>query len=92
MAACAASWSGWAAASSISPRATTRIHAGAGALDLSVALTARDHGLAGLEFLSGVPGTIGGALRMNAGAYGGDMARVVVSAEAVDGAGQLSSP
>ncbi|MGE0153990.1 MAG: UDP-N-acetylmuramate dehydrogenase [Reyranellaceae bacterium] len=66
-----------------------RVHAGAGALDLSVALTARDHGLAGLEFLSGVPGTIGGALRMNAGAYGGDMARVVVSAEAVDGRGNL---
>ncbi|MDF3074358.1 MAG: UDP-N-acetylenolpyruvoylglucosamine reductase [Alphaproteobacteria bacterium] len=66
-----------------------KVHAGAGALDLSVALTARDHGLAGLEFLSGVPGTIGGALRMNAGAYGGDMARVVVSAEAVDGRGNL---
>lgn len=66
-----------------------RIHAGAGALDLSVALTARDHGLAGLEFLSGVPGTIGGALRMNAGAYGGDMARVVVAAEAVDGQGNV---
>jgi len=65
------------------------IHAGAAALDLSVALTARDHGLTGLEFLSGVPGTIGGALRMNAGAYGGDMARVVVSAEAVDGRGNL---
>ena len=67
------------------------IHAGAAALDLSVALTARDHGLTGLEFLSGVPGTIGGALRMNAGAYGGDMARVVVSAEAVDGRGNLLS-
>ena len=66
-----------------------RIHAGAAALDLAVALTARDHALAGLEFLSGVPGTIGGALRMNAGAYGGDMARVLVSAEAVDGSGKI---
>lgn len=66
-----------------------RIHAGAAALDLAVALTARDHGLAGLEFLSGVPGTIGGALRMNAGAYGGDVSRVLVSAEAVDGRGQI---
>jgi len=65
------------------------VQAGAAALDLSVALTARDHGLGGLEFLSGVPGTIGGALRMNAGAYGGDMARVVVSAEAVDGRGNV---
>jgi UDP-N-acetylmuramate dehydrogenase len=66
-----------------------KVHAGAGALDLNVALTARDHGLGGLEFLSGVPGTIGGALRMNAGAYGGDMARIVVSAEALDGRGNL---
>ncbi len=57
--------------------------AGAGALDLNVALTARDHGVAGLEFLSGVPGTIGGALRMNAGAYGGEMKDVVESAEMV---------
>jgi UDP-N-acetylmuramate dehydrogenase len=57
------------------------IVAGAGALDLNVALTARDHGLAGLEFLSGIPGTIGGALRMNAGAYGGEMSEVLVSAE-----------
>ena len=38
--------------------------AGAGAPDLNVALTARDHALAGLEFLSGIPGTIGGALAM----------------------------
>lgn len=62
----------------------TRLVAGAGALDLNVALTARDHGLAGLEFLSGVPGTIGGALRMNAGAYGGEIKDVVETAELVD--------
>ena len=60
------------------------ILAGAGALDLNVALTARDHGLAGLEFLSGIPGTIGGAIAMNGGAYGGELAHVLVSAEAVD--------
>lgn len=65
--------------------------AGAGALDLNVALTARDHALAGLEFLSGIPGTIGGALRMNAGAYEGDLAQVLVSAEAVDRAGKVHS-
>lgn len=63
--------------------------AGAGALDLNVALTARDHALAGLEFLSGIPGTIGGALRMNAGAYQGDLSQVLVSAEAVDRSGRL---
>ena len=65
------------------------IVAGAGALDLNVALTARDHALAGLEFLSGIPGTVGGALRMNAGAYEGDLAQVLVSAEAVDRAGRV---
>ncbi len=65
------------------------ILAGAGALDLNVALTARDHALAGLEFLSGIPGTIGGALRMNAGAYEGDLAQVLVSAEAVDRSGKV---
>ncbi|MDB5490035.1 MAG: murB, partial [Reyranella sp.] len=63
--------------------------AGAGALDLNVALTARDHALAGLEFLSGIPGTIGGALRMNAGAYEGDLAQVLISTEAVDRAGKV---
>lgn len=60
------------------------ITAGAGALDLNVALTAQEHGLTGLEFLSGVPGTIGGALRMNAGAFGGEMKDVTLSATAID--------
>ncbi len=63
--------------------------AGAGALDLNVALTARDHALAGLEFLSGIPGTIGGALRMNAGAYSGELSQVLMSAEAVDRSGAI---
>jgi UDP-N-acetylmuramate dehydrogenase len=57
---------------------------GAGALDLNVALTAAEAGIANLEFLSGVPGTIGGGLRMNAGAYGGEIKDVLVDAEAVD--------
>ena len=64
-----------------------RLHVGAGALDANVALTARAAGIAGLEFLSGIPGTIGGALRMNAGAYGAEMKDVVVSALALDGRG-----
>ncbi|MDP1839379.1 MAG: UDP-N-acetylmuramate dehydrogenase [Reyranella sp.] len=62
---------------------------GAGAPDLNVALTARDNGLAGLEFLSGIPGTIGGAIAMNGGAYGGELAQVLVSAEAVDRRGAV---
>jgi UDP-N-acetylmuramate dehydrogenase len=61
--------------------------AGAGAPDLNVALAAREHALAGLEFLSGIPGTIGGAVAMNAGAYGGELGQVLISAEAVDRAG-----
>ncbi len=57
------------------------ISAGAAAMDMNVALVASSHGIAGLEFLSGIPGTIGGALRMNAGAYGGEMKDVVVTAD-----------
>jgi UDP-N-acetylmuramate dehydrogenase len=65
----------------------TQVRAGAAALDVNVALTAREASVAGLEFLRGIPGTIGGALRMNAGAYGREMIDVLVSAEAVDLAG-----
>jgi UDP-N-acetylmuramate dehydrogenase len=60
------------------------VRAGAGALDLNVALTAAAAGIAGLEFLSGVPGTIGGGLRMNAGAYGSEIKDVLVQADAID--------
>ncbi len=64
-----------------------QVRAGAAAMDINVARACRDSGLAGLEFLSGVPGTIGGALRMNAGAYGREMNDAVVSATALDAAG-----
>ena len=67
----------------------TVIKAGAAALDMTVAMTALESGIAGLEFLSGVPGTIGGALRMNAGAFGGEMKDVTLSAEAMDRSGIL---
>jgi len=63
------------------------IVAGAGALDRNVALVAEAAGIAGLEFLSGIPGTIGGGLRMNAGAYGAEFKDVVIAAEAIDPAG-----
>ncbi len=62
---------------------------GAAALDHTVAATACEAGVGGLEFLSGVPGTIGGALRMNAGAYGGEMKDVVRQARALDPTGGL---
>jgi UDP-N-acetylmuramate dehydrogenase len=64
------------------------VEAGAGALDLNVALACRDAGLAGLEFLSGIPGTVGGGLRMNAGAYGREIKDVLIEAVALDGAGR----
>lgn len=67
----------------------TLVTAGAGALDVAVARAGRDRSIAGLEFLSGIPGTIGGALRMNAGAYGREMSNVLVSAEAVDPVGNV---
>ena len=54
----------------------------------SVALAAAEAGLGGLEFLSGIPGTIGGALRMNAGAYGREIRDVLIAAMAIDGTGQ----
>lgn len=65
------------------------VHAGAAALDLNVALAARGAGIAGLEFLSGIPGTMGGACRMNAGAYGSELSQVFVAATALDRQGRL---
>ncbi len=67
------------------------VHVGAAAADISVARFCRDSGVGGLEFLSGVPGTIGGALRMNAGAYGREIAHVTQQAEAFDAAGEHHS-
>jgi UDP-N-acetylmuramate dehydrogenase len=65
------------------------IIAGAAALDVTVAEHAAAAGLTGLEFLSGIPGSIGGAVAMNAGAYGGDLATVLDWAEIVTRSGQL---
>ncbi len=65
------------------------VSVGAGALDANVAQAASAAGLSGLEFLSGIPGTIGGALRMNAGAYGREMQDVVTGAVAVDASGNV---
>ena len=64
-----------------------RVRAGAAALDGAVARAAADAGIAGLEFLRGVPGTIGGALKMNAGCYGKEIKDVFVEATAIDGIG-----
>jgi UDP-N-acetylmuramate dehydrogenase len=60
-----------------------RVHAGGAAMGITVASAARDAGIAGLEFLRGIPGTAGGAVRMNAGAYGREVKDVLVEAKLV---------
>ena len=68
----------------VNPNDPTLLQIGAANLDLNVAIFAQKHGIAGLEFLSGIPGTIGGALRMNAGCYGSEMRDILVEATAYD--------
>lgn len=65
------------------------ITAQAGALLVRVSMMARDNALTGLEFASGIPGTIGGAVYMNAGAYGGEMKNVVKTVRAIDEYGRI---
>ncbi|NKB43092.1 MAG: UDP-N-acetylmuramate dehydrogenase [Alphaproteobacteria bacterium] len=65
------------------------LRCGGSAVDASVATTARDNGIAGLEFLTGIPGTVGGAVRMNAGAYGREIQDVLINATAMDETGAL---
>jgi UDP-N-acetylmuramate dehydrogenase len=65
------------------------IIAGAAMMDVHLARFAADEGRAGLEFLSGVPGTVGGALAMNAGAYGRETKDVLIKAEAVTQEGEI---
>lgn len=66
-----------------------RVTAGAAVLDVMVARAAQAAGVAGLAFLSGIPGTIGGALRMNGGAYGGETKDILIEARGVDREGNL---
>ncbi len=61
-----------------------KVRVGAAALDGAVARAAADAGIAGLEFLRGVPGTIGGALKMNAGCYGREIKDIFFEATAID--------
>lgn len=65
------------------------IKAQAGAMLIKVSRAARDNSLTGLEFASGIPGTIGGAIYMNAGAYGGEMKDVVTQVTAMDAEGEI---
>ena len=74
---------------SISMDGKQLVTAGAGAADVKVARLAAEAGIAGLAFLRGIPGTIGGALRMNGGAYGGETKDVFVLARGLDRSGDL---
>jgi UDP-N-acetylmuramate dehydrogenase len=66
-----------------------RVRAGTAALDVRVARFAQERSIDALTFLRGIPGTIGGALRMNAGAYGGETKDILIEARAVDRSGML---
>lgn len=67
----------------------TSITAGAGAKLSKIAALACREGLKGFEFASGIPGTLGGAITMNAGAYGGEMSQVLKSVKVIDGNGNI---
>jgi UDP-N-acetylmuramate dehydrogenase len=67
----------------------TRVKAGTAALDVRVARFAAENGIDALTFLRGIPGSIGGALRMNGGAYGGETKDAMVEARAVDRKGNI---
>jgi UDP-N-acetylmuramate dehydrogenase len=66
-----------------------RVRAGTAVPDVKVARAAADAGIAGMAFLRGIPGAIGGALRMNGGAYGRETKDVLVEARALDRAGKV---
>jgi UDP-N-acetylmuramate dehydrogenase len=78
----------------VTPDAGHRLIVGGGASGIQVSSAARDAGIAGLEFLRGIPGTVGGFVRMNGGAYGREVADVLVSATVVtrDGAVATLAP
>ena len=67
----------------------TRLRVGAAVPDVRVARAAQEAGIAGLAFMRGIPGAVGGALRMNGGAYGRETKDVVVEARAVDRQGRI---
>src|SRR4051794_18293712 len=68
-----------------------RVRAGTAAPGLRVAKAAQGAGIAGLAFLRGIPGAVGGALRMNGGAYGAETKDVLIEARGVDRAGNVRS-
>ncbi len=65
------------------------LNCGGGASGILVSSMARDHGIAGLEFLRSIPGTVGGFVRMNGGAYGGEVKDILVDCDVVLRSGEL---
>lgn len=66
-----------------------RIRAKAGSMLVSISQAAREAGLSGMEFASGIPGTLGGGVRMNAGAYGGEMKDIVQNVTVLTREGEI---
>ncbi len=66
-----------------------KISVGAGCLNFNLAKFAQENSISGFEFLTGIPGTIGGGVAMNAGAYGSEFKDIVISIEAVDVHGDI---
>ena len=67
----------------------TNISAGAAAADINIARHALNAGISGLEFLAGVPGTLGGGILMNAGAYGAEMSDILIEVRVLDRNGNI---
>ncbi len=70
-------------------KGSNQIYVEAGAMNSTIASFARDNSLTGFEFAAGIPGTIGGAMIMNAGAYGGEMAQVVTEVTVLSPEGEI---
>ena len=68
---------------SVTKTADLTLNCGGGASGILVSSTARDNGIAGLEFLRSIPGTVGGFVRMNGGAYGGEVKGILVDCDVV---------
>ena len=73
----------------VTPLDASTLDCGGGASGILVSSTARDHGIAGVEFLRSIPGTVGGFVRMNGGAYGGEVKDILVDCDVVLCSGEL---
>ena len=73
----------------VTPLDAITLDCGGGASGILVSSTARDHGIAGVEFLRSIPGTVGGFVRMNGGAYGGEVKDILIDCDVVLRSGEL---